>query len=162
MATSTPLYHILRKIEAQPDWVNGDIGNYPEPVLEYIEKNGMVQGPLQQSDLLKPVIMDAVKFGLTYCFYKYRHKISNFNHKDPYEDYKYKKTENPKKVIIIGAGLAGLVAAYELAQVGHEVQILEMQTRLGGRVKTFGEKDGFAKHLYVDGKYDLLLLHAII
>ena len=31
----------------------------------------------------------------------------------------------PKKVIVIGAGLAGLVAAYELVRAGHEVTVLE-------------------------------------
>ncbi|MGH7597341.1 MAG: flavin monoamine oxidase family protein [bacterium] len=45
----------------------------------------------------------------------------------------------PKKVIVIGAGLAGLSAAYELTQVGHEVIILEARTRPGGRVYTLRE-----------------------
>ncbi len=43
---------------------------------------------------------------------------------------------SPKKVIIIGAGLAGLVAAYELKRAGHEVIILEARDRIGGRVLT--------------------------
>ena len=38
-----------------------------------------------------------------------------------------------KKVIIIGAGMAGLVAGYELARAGHEPLILEAQNRVGGR-----------------------------
>ena len=37
-----------------------------------------------------------------------------------------------KKVVVIGAGLAGLAAAYELKQAGHEVTILEAQLRPGG------------------------------
>ncbi|MGH7455945.1 MAG: flavin monoamine oxidase family protein [bacterium] len=45
----------------------------------------------------------------------------------------------PKKVIVIGAGLAGLSAAYELTQAGHEVTILEARTRPGGRVYTLRE-----------------------
>jgi monoamine oxidase len=46
------------------------------------------------------------------------------------------------KIIVIGAGLAGLCAAYELEQHGHEVVVLEAHPkRIGGRVYTqrFGE-----------------------
>jgi monoamine oxidase len=44
-----------------------------------------------------------------------------------------------KKVIVIGAGLAGLSAAYELLNAGHEVSILEARARAGGRVYTLRE-----------------------
>ena len=46
------------------------------------------------------------------------------------------RARTPKKVIVIGAGLAGLVAGYELTQAGHEVAILEARARPGGRVHT--------------------------
>jgi monoamine oxidase len=36
-------------------------------------------------------------------------------------------------VIILGAGLAGMTAAYELGKAGYKVQILEYQDRAGGR-----------------------------
>src|SRR6266542_3481735 len=52
----------------------------------------------------------------------------------------------PKKVIIIGAGLAGLSAAYELTRAGHDVTILEARTRPGGRVFTMREP--FSDGLY--------------
>jgi monoamine oxidase len=44
-----------------------------------------------------------------------------------------------KRVIVIGAGLAGLAAAYELAQAGYDVTILEARNRVGGRVFTLRE-----------------------
>jgi monoamine oxidase len=40
------------------------------------------------------------------------------------------------RVVVIGAGIAGLVAAYELKRQGHEVTVLEAQNRVGGRVYT--------------------------
>src|SRR5262249_9751603 len=53
-----------------------------------------------------------------------------------------------KKVIVIGAGLAGLSAAYELKKAGHDVTILEARTRAGGRVYTLREP--FSGGLYAE------------
>ncbi|WP_088044485.1 flavin monoamine oxidase family protein [Bacillus sp. EAC] len=47
-----------------------------------------------------------------------------------------KPTDIPKKIIIVGAGMAGLVSASLLKQAGHDVTILEGSDRLGGRVYT--------------------------
>jgi monoamine oxidase len=42
----------------------------------------------------------------------------------------------PKNVVILGGGLAGLAAAYELKRAGHKVTILEARKAAGGRVRT--------------------------
>lgn len=41
-----------------------------------------------------------------------------------------------KRITIIGAGISGLVAAYELERRGHTVEMLEGRLQLGGRVRT--------------------------
>ena len=53
-----------------------------------------------------------------------------------------------RKVLILGAGMAGLVAGYELSKLGHDVTILEARTRPGGRVFTLREP--FADGLYAE------------
>src|ERR1051326_7626783 len=54
----------------------------------------------------------------------------------------------PKKIIIIGAGLAGLSAGYELSQAGHDITILEARAIPGGRVHTIREP--FSDGLYAE------------
>src|SRR5262245_40849832 len=53
-----------------------------------------------------------------------------------------------KNVIIIGAGLAGLSAAFELSRLGHEVTLLEARLRPGGRVYTLREP--FSDGMYAE------------
>ena len=57
-------------------------------------------------------------------------------------------TVAPKKILIIGAGMAGLSAGYELSQAGHDVTILEARVRPGGRVHTLREP--FSDGLYAE------------
>ena len=52
-----------------------------------------------------------------------------------------------KRIIVIGAGMAGLVAAFELVRQGHDVLVLEAQNRVGGRVFTLRT---FAPGLYAE------------
>ena len=51
-----------------------------------------------------------------------------------------------KTIYIIGGGVSGLIAAYELEQAGYFPKIIEQTAEVGGRVKTLKEK-GFALDL---------------
>jgi len=53
-----------------------------------------------------------------------------------------------KRVVILGAGLAGLAAGWELKGAGHEVIILEAQLHPGGRVHTI--REGLSDDLYAE------------
>lgn len=53
-----------------------------------------------------------------------------------------------QKILVIGAGMAGLSAAFELVARGHDVTVLEARTRPGGRVFTM--REAFADGLYAD------------
>jgi len=50
------------------------------------------------------------------------------------------------KMLVVGAGLSGLVAAHRLQVAGHQVTILEARSRVGGRVLTLREPFAEGQH----------------
>lgn len=50
--------------------------------------------------------------------------------------------KTPLKIGIVGAGLAGMVAAMDLADAGHEVELFEIRPFVGGKVSSWKDKDG--------------------
>ncbi|MDR7071091.1 flavin monoamine oxidase family protein [Fictibacillus barbaricus] len=58
-----------------------------------------------------------------------------------------KRPLTPKRIIVAGAGMAGLVAASLLHAAGHEVHLLESSQRVGGRVFTIRTPFTYGNHL---------------
>ena len=54
------------------------------------------------------------------------------------------KTNEPKKVAVIGGGIAGLVAAHTAARAGHRVCLYEAASAPGGHMRAIGQQDGKA------------------
>lgn len=76
-------------------------------------------------------------------------------------------SENKPKIIIVGAGLSGLTAAYRLQQMGHNVQVYEARHRPGGRVlsvkigESYGELGGENFLDGNEGRYSLKLMREL-
>ena len=69
------------------------------------------------------------------------------------------------KVGIIGAGAAGLAAAFELAKAGHQAQVFESAPFLGGQASTFlvggGRLERGYHHLFVSDTHIVDLIHEL-
>lgn len=66
---------------------------------------------------------------------------------------KSKKPKPKREVVIIGGGLAGLCAAYELQGLKYKVTVYEARDRVGGRVESI---TGFADKKTVEGGGELI------
>lgn len=58
------------------------------------------------------------------------------------------KTAAPKNIMIIGAGMAGLVAGSLLKEAGHKITIIEANDRVGGRI--FTKRYPFLNNQYLE------------
>ena len=129
-------------------WI-GDGIKHIKPVVGYEPVKPEQPKPIAPIDLLRQFYLSIAEKGLEKTYEKYGDDVSPLKPDIPIH-VDYTKKEGP--VIIVGAGMSGLVAGYELKNAGYDVIILEMSERFGGRVKTVGQKDGFDRGLWADGK----------
>jgi monoamine oxidase len=62
-----------------------------------------------------------------------------------------------RHVVVVGAGLAGLVSARRLERLGYRVTVLEARDRVGGRVLTF--RDTFSGNRYAEAGAEFVAVH---
>jgi monoamine oxidase len=68
---------------------------------------------------------------------------------------------NGRRVVVLGAGISGLVSAFELMKAQCDVTVLEARMRVGGRIHTL--RDAFADGLYVEaGAVDFSLNYTLL
>jgi zeta-carotene desaturase len=53
-----------------------------------------------------------------------------------------KLNQEKLRIGIVGAGLAGMVAAMDLADAGHEIEMFETRPFFGGKVSSWKDKEG--------------------
>ena len=110
------------------------------------EENGIIQ----QSDYLKEFLLLIQKKGLEAAYREYGDDYP----RPPPNLASFKDTQDVSHqydVIVVGAGVAGLSAAYELKRAGLTVKILEQTGRYGGRLFSYGEESGLKPGLYGEG-----------
>ena len=90
--------------------------------------------PVQQSDYLKAFMLTILNEGLDKAYELYEDCPPG---PSPPTSLKMKSQVTSYDVIVVGAGIAGLAAAYEMKRVGLTVKILEQTERYGGRIFTY-------------------------
>ena len=150
--------------ESTLNWLRSDVKEFePDEESGGNDDVGNEDNSLQQSDLLRRFYLSIARRGLKWTYNHSKHILTpddlpHITDLSPFVNY-HNIIKGRRPVIIVGAGISGLVAGYELKKAGYEVVILEMSQRFGGRVKTLGQAEGFDRGLHTDGKHLSHTLH---
>ncbi|CAC5395987.1 unnamed protein product [Mytilus coruscus] len=125
----------LKRIETHPIFSCPYIGTLPN-IQDDTSKG------IQQDDDCKKFYMTIVNEDLKSAYKKYGSSVCA-------EKKSIGEKVTGKSVLVVGAGLSGLSAAFELEKVGYNTQILELQHRVGGRTQTL--RNGFSDGLHAEG-----------
>lgn len=136
----------VKEVTSLPVISNGRLGD-PIKAEAAIENNWIDIAGVGREFLADPDFPNKLKANnaddIRYCIYcnegcinsvvKGQHIDCAVNPRTGYEGVKeIKETSNPKKVLIIGAGPAGCEAAISAKKIGHDVEIWEKETHIGG------------------------------
>ena len=122
------------------------------PLKEKLERDE--KAPIQQSHYLKDFLEMIRTKGLSATYHHYGDDVPGPLPKETTVALTVPTgPTGPYDVIIVGAGMAGISAAYELKKAGLSVKILEQTDRFGGRVFTISHDDHseLAPGLFAEG-----------
>jgi len=108
---------------------------------------GRQQAPLSQAAGRRPAVLALRAQEATFTSESAKKQIGNdaFLNKDLMaraQNGPGVKNKEKLKIGIVGAGLAGMVAAMDLADAGHDVEMFELRPFVGGKVSSWKDKDG--------------------
>ena len=152
------------KQASQIGWIKENIHKFPTRGVANVDIGpDPATGSLQQSDLLRKFYLAIAMNSLQYAYDTESKIFDQGDLPGPPPNVPIVRTgdNRDKHVIIVGAGVSGMVAAYELRKEGYSVEILEMSQRYGGRVKTLTQKDGYDQGLHTDCKLRILYSYVI-
>ncbi|MEN6347987.1 MAG: FAD-dependent oxidoreductase [Syntrophomonas sp.] len=107
------LINLGRVLMADPYWPQKAQSGHPEQIVPCV---ACLQGCMDELVVGRPV----------QCM---------VNPRQGYEGVRnIRRTDKPKKVLVIGAGPGGLEAAVRAAEAGHQVDLFEKESRIGGQI----------------------------
>ncbi|XP_046861412.1 L-amino-acid oxidase-like [Xenia sp. Carnegie-2017] len=124
---------------------NKRFGENDEPIK--LPRNNPI--PIQHNDCIKTFLKCIQDEGLQKAYNRYGYKPQESNLSSSVVSTVH-EDETMVDVIVVGAGMAGLSAAYELKKAGLSVKIRGQTERYGGRVYTYGKESGLASGLYAE------------
>lgn len=141
-----------RQTVADPEWFNKTREGREEDIRPCIRCDYCLDGGRRGSLTTEVNISNNATFDC-YC------SVNPLFRQGQYKEYMMHKDVTPKKVAVVGGGVAGMQAALKAAERGHEVTLFEKSDRLGGQLAIYPDHLWFKSHVRDLREYFITQLH---
>ena len=129
-----------RQTVADPDWFNKVREGREEDIRPCIRCDNCLDGGRRGSLTTEVNISDTSTFD-GHC------SVNPLFRQGKYKVYMMHQNPKPKKVAVVGGGVAGMQAAVKAAERGHEVTLFEKGAQLGGQLAMYPDHLWFKNHV---------------